>query len=386
MQLNKFNIFSKKKSFLDFLSTTGTIPILCIMGKEAYQLFFFLNLKSDKENAIAKMIIVWIVLQIIFSIVFGMISDKYCRRKTLNVTLGCSLLSILLLKGNFLWSAIIVDGIFCNIIPIARAAYCDIHTCSGRTPNLVNTFMAQAVPWIVLSFNYAVFHNHLFLIVVSFAVIIFLLSTTFFQDFRDKESKIDGNQLKKIYEKFFKAAYIKIALALLIWNSAWWLLLYYGEVMLDEESLQKYFFLIVGIAFFVGTLIAKIFRFSPKKTIPLIFLFTFLLFFFDWVLAMALNLSSIVTPSLFLQFTIIGGIGLPLIYAFFGERATIHEQGTIYGILESVLSASGFLGPFLLSCFVIKDLGHSLFLPLLTFSALLVVSMITRRKNRKKEV
>ena len=119
-------------------------------------------------------------------------------KKTLNITFGASILSVFLLYNGFFWIAIIIDGIFCNVTPIARAAYCDVHTCSGRTPNIINTFIVQSIPWIFLPFLNWNGYNPSFIILALISLLLLLSSIFFFKDFRDKTKKIDLKKVRKL--------------------------------------------------------------------------------------------------------------------------------------------------------------------------------------------
>lgn len=102
----------------------------------------------------------WLALQVIFSSLSGYISDKNLRKIVLFITLAFSIVSTSLLYNNFFWLAIIVDGIFCNITPVARAGYCDYNPNKNRTELMTNTFIAQALPWIVICYNYKIIENY----------------------------------------------------------------------------------------------------------------------------------------------------------------------------------------------------------------------------------
>ena len=98
---------------------------------------------------------------------------------------------------------------------------------------------------------------------------------------------------------------------------------------------------------------------------------------------MLLKLPGTISPYLFLQYTILGGIGLPLIYSYFGEKATVHEQGVVYGFLESIQSASEFIGPFLLGFILsIKDIHYLIVLPFLVISYCLSIKLSNNNKKQ----
>ena len=368
-------------SFLPKVHLRTIIPYLALMLKECFTVFFLIELRKVGYN-IEQLIALWVGLQIIFSVFWGKISDMYCRRKTLNLLLGLSILSIFFLKNNYFLWAVILDGIFGNITCVARAAYCDIHIIHGRIPNIINTFIVQAIPWMLLSYNFTILHRYIFYIVFVLTIMVFILSLIFFKDFRDKNLRKKEKGFKDIITKFSKMTFFRLIVAFFLWNSLWHLILYFGEGHLKELNLHEYFFLITGIAFFTGTIIARIYKFRPERAISLVFLFTFLFFFFDWLLYLLTDFPGDVSSALFLQFTMLFGIGIPLIYSYFGEKATVHEQGTVYGFLESVGSISEFAGPFFLSFVLpLHELRFITFVPFLFVSFLLSINLTTKKEK-----
>lgn len=358
------------------------IPLFCIIADASISMFFLSHLPTAKTN-VELLGSVWVGLQVIFSVVFGVISDKYCRKKTLAFTIISSVVALVLLKLNYFWIAILIDGIFGNIIPVARATYCDIHTLSARVPNIINTFIVLPIPYIVLSLSHHVYSDHLFISVLSFSVISVLLVVFLLKDFRDKDHRKANFIILKIKgSHFYKLKYLRAALALLIWDSAWYIILYYNEQNMSEMQLEKTFLLIVGLAFFVGTIVGRIFRFRVYLAVTVSLLACFLLLFTDGITSVVLDTSQNIPISFFLQFTMLGGVGLPYIFSYFGENAKIHEQGEVYGFLESVLSLAEFIGPFFLLLIPInRGLNYYYILSFLFVSALLSLRLGNKAAN-----
>lgn len=324
------------------------IPLMCIIADASISLFFLSQLPKAKTN-VELLGSVWVGLKVIFSVVFGVISDKYCRKKTLSFTIISSVVALVLLKINYFWIAIFVDGIFGNIIPVARATYCDIHTLSARVPNIINTFIVLPIPYIVLSLSHHLYTDHLFISVLVFSILCILLVIFLLKDFRDQDHRKANFIILKVKgSHFYKLKYLRVVLALLIWDSAWYIILYYNEKNMSELQLEKTFLLIVGLTFFIGATVGRIYRFRVHLAITVTLLSCFLLLFTNWITSLVLNTPKQVPISFFLQFTMLGGVGLPYIFSYFGEIAKIHEQGEVYGFLESILSLAEFIGPFFL--------------------------------------
>jgi hypothetical protein len=128
-------------------------------------------------------------------------------------------------------------------------------------------------------------------------------------------------------------------MAYLLQKICGYFLLYYSESLLSYSELREYFFLIVGLAFFIGMLPVKIFKFRPETTLFPTMIFGFLIVLFD-ALMVNFDITTAVSADLFLQHTFFMGILQPLIYAYFGKRVSIHQQGITYGFLDSVNSSA----------------------------------------------
>jgi MFS family permease len=178
-------------------------PLLAIIVNEAIRIYFFSIINTKNFDVyLEKLLILWLVLQIIFTIVLGKISDRYCRKKVLLITLVASGISIVLLRFDFFIISIIINGIFGSILPIAIAAYCDVHVTRGRTPNILNALLFLPISWIILAINPTLFFDYLFqsaLIITSVSAFLVLF---FFKDIRDKIEKKKSSK-KKLFKYNF---------------------------------------------------------------------------------------------------------------------------------------------------------------------------------------
>lgn len=84
-----------------------------------------------------------------------------------------------------------------------------------------------------------------------------------------------------------------------------------------------------------------------------------------------------------MHFSLIGGIGLPLFYVFFGVQATTHQQGTVFGLLESVRSLTELSGPVILALISITNL-YSFLIPQ-SIVAFLLVTTLSLKKQKELE-
>jgi MFS family permease len=325
---------SNKKYLKVFL--LSLIPLSIIILGEVFKIYLFNEGKvafDNNEVKIKAFIDKINFYQLIFSPVVGFLSDKYGRKPILILTLTSLITSGILLKMHVFPSLTAWLYSVGAIIPVARATYCDVHITNKRIPNIVNTFIAQSIPWIVFSqLSFPLWNSFATLIVVSF---LFILILFFFKDWQDKNHRKTSFEFEKIKKAYGLSLCIRIIVALIISNSLWNMLFFYFEERQSELFIGQ---LSQGLAFFLGTLVARFSHLDEKKLLGLIFI----------LIAASLSLQTIewgmqgyqgnIIPSFFINFSFFGGIGLPIIYSFFGRKADIHEQGALYGLLHSFQS------------------------------------------------
>ncbi len=353
------------------------IPLLAIFVHGLHQIYFLIRLKNAPVNVVYVSAI-WVALQCIFATLFGLISDKYCRKKTLVFTLGCSMLSLPLLEAGWFWPAIVISGMLGNIAPIARAAYCDVQLKRNQEPNIINTFLVLPLPFIVLSFNLHLFERYSSYFIHFVELVTFLACVFLFTDQRDKSHRdISSHFFKTLLKKFSNGPSIRLLFSFYILNSGWWLLTYLVEAHSSEAKLLNYFFLVIGLSFLAGAIFCRIYSFSPARALPLLTLVIAVLFVFDWLYSVIFGNIAIATS--FMHFTLIGGVVLPLWYVFFSQQAKTHEQGTVFGFLESLRSLTELTGPLILIFISINNIYY-LLIPQSIVGLLLVLSL-KRGKN-----
>lgn len=380
------NVESRTGGFQAFLHQMfrhySWIPLLAILV-EGMQLIYFLTHFKKTDVNVEVISAVWVGLQVIFATFFGLVSDRFCRKKILILGLVSSVISLPLLEVGCYWSAVFINGIFGNMEPIARAAYCDVQVHHKMEPNIINTFLILPLPYIILSFNYHLFEDYAFIFILSIAIIALLFCIFLFKDKRDLESRKRAfGALKHLKKKYLNGPCIRLLIAFYITNSGWWILTYFAEGHLAVQSLLKYFFLIIGLAFLAGAIIARAYLFKPEKAVPILFLSVVILLFFDYLFYLVIGNDIISTT--FMHFTLIGGVALPLIYAYYGNDAGVHEQGTVYGILESVRSLTELSGPLILSLIALTSTNFVI-IPLSVVSLLLVLSLKKKKVEQGEE-
>ena len=307
-----------------------------------------------------------------FAPLFGFISDKYCRKKMLLLVLGCSTFSVPLLDAGWIWPAVLINGVFGNVAPIARAAYCDVQLIRNKETNVINTFFIQPLPFILLSFSPPLFNEYAVLLIHIIEVVALLACLFFFTDQRDKHH---GEAIDRFYRHFtrifFNRMSLRFLLSFYILNSSWWFSTYLVDIYSNEDNVL-YYFLATGLVFLIGTIICRIYSFLPERALPLLTLAVAMFFLSDWLFSSILGGLNV--ESSFMHNTMIRGIILPLWYVYFGLQAKLHEQGGVFGFMDSIWSLTELTGPLILMVITIHNIYY-LMVPAAIVSALLVLSI-----------
>lgn len=342
------------------------IVLLCIASKEVFKLCFLLVF-SDIGEVGENYATLWIGLQVVFSIVAGHLSDKHCRKSVLAFTVLISSLSILLLYMNQILPAVIIDGIFCNVTAVARAAYCDVSYFKlskhykGKKEGYQNehgenhgrshvriiaeSYAVQALPWVIICSSYKIYNSYVFKLAILTWIVSFFSSFFVLKIQKDKNHSEELSMISSI--KRLGKTKIRIFLSFLFLGISYHLMQYYLDSHFQKETLSNSFFLL-GVGIFIGNIVHLFVRFVPNlKNLFTTYLICALLFVFGYISSKYFSSASLSNFSYYLPFAGISSFALPLIYAGFIKHTKIHEEGFLFGILEALLSLAEFLGPIL---------------------------------------
>lgn len=336
----------KKNRLINLIFNYATIPLISIITWQASRIFFFFKLKEVPYN-VNKILLLWFFLQIIFSVILGMISDKFCRKKVLNITVLGSLISVILLDYKFYFIAVIINGVFGNILPIALASYSDVHVFHNKEANFFDAFIVKSCVIIALAMNYKIYYEYLLPIIIIISLANLFLVTFFFKDFRDKKPQKYVKSVLSLVKKIKTFKFYGGFLIIFFLSTAWFALQFHNESFMQNEEIRMDFFLILGVAMFTGGLIARIFNFDSDDCLFFIVFFVFLTFLFNGFISSMLGDKHII-DDIFLQFSILSGIAFPLFFMSIMKKTTVHQHGTAFGLVDSIIifsevTASSFL-------------------------------------------
>ncbi len=382
----------KHKVFLSSL-----FPLFCLLFAEWGKIYFLDEIKIFQKYG--NYLRYTINISIIVYPILGQLSDTWCRKKVLFISLVFLILSILCLHIKL---PILAVCFFASspLSAISRAAYCDVHITNGKSPNIVNTFIVQAVPWIIFPFIFYASSRFFYLSGILLIIFVLLL----FKDQRDKDIKRFHFGLSEALKTYGTRTSLIIILAFLSANIGWSILFYYIEKNQSISMLCKSFLLSPGLAFFLGAVFARLFI-RKKRLLFFYFkatkhpslktdnyfklLITLSLGVMPFLITISL-LSCILSKSqidivfmMFPEITLFGGFLIPILYVFFSSRLSYHSLGLVFTTIEILQTSTESLGEWLGS---IKYLTNSFYLAIValgfTFIAIILLTFLSDKKKK----
>lgn len=313
-----------------------------------------------KQNGFYELILYssFLIFSIIASPIQAGYSDFYCRKKSLVVSLSFSLASvffILLSLQNlyspflFLSLAILAKAGLGNNVPLSWAGIADTQTKNFRFSFGLST-SAMAFGYLILIVIQKLFslNASFFIIILSLSIILYFC-IKYFTDIRDKKSpeeiqsqlkKIEGKilileEMKLIINNFLKYRHIRKALV----TYFLWELSFYAVLITDVDlKIKEFNHLSLGmmVGYLIGVLLLRIFQ---KKTddqmIRTGYIISLLSLTFIFILSPVYNMQFILIPC-FSCFSLAAAFLAPSLFAILSREKGPHEQGKIYGLIDSV--------------------------------------------------
>ena len=340
--------------------------------------------------------VIFLLTQIIAAPIQSGFSDRYCRRKSLLVSLSFSIISIIiiLVSSNVYFSIlsffliILAKGGFGNTLPMSLAGIADTKSPNTRFSMGLATAAMAAGYLVLLIFRMTLKQSILpYVLIVLFIVVVYV-GVKYFFDVRDKDSKttsVSSNEPKwKIALKEFrlvleepkliKNEFKKPRPRWAIYTFLFWEISQYSIHMLNVDlQINRFSHLTTSMAsgYLVGIIFLKILhKVSDSKMIRigyLISLFSVLPFYF---LLPFFDDTKIVMMICYFFFNLGAVFLAPSLFSILARERQSHEQGKIFGLLESTDTIA-----FLLSA-IVTILYNSSKLPtvfIVSFSILILI-------------
>jgi hypothetical protein len=290
----------------------------------------------------------------------GSFSDHYCRKKSLIFALFAVIAAqSLILAGVsvsgssavsattffLLLCGFLIDGIFGNVATIARAALVDSAFLGSIRKALGYSFALIGLPWILI-FSVKLPLEAVIAITLALNLIALALVSYKFSDNRD-EKAIHPFTLKNevsSFLKIFKSAPFVIGVLAFLVSEIGFEFIFLYETDIVQDGQMAFIYPLFGLGFSCGSLFQSFVSISLKNMKGIILLgfaasFVSILinpifFYFqgesdlssiDW----ARGASILATTS---------GFYFPSIFALFSHYFKTHQQGKIFGFLESTLN------------------------------------------------
>ncbi len=330
------------------------ILFLAIFASTFFEYFFVDSMSKEPAfaNNFAYMTNKLVIIQIFFAIFQSSISDLYCRKKMLVISILFTLVSLFLFKEAMnLGSTVLLNiaiwtlGTVGNVVPIAWAGIADISEKREMRFKLSLSILSIAVgAYLTLiiepqySFKALFYWNLLVLVSV-------LCTSFFFQDLRadKKNGKINPwksfihemKGLKLILSKSFNRWAF---LAFFFSEVAYYQIFFRVETLHNDPMLNNAVPYAVAGGYTVGSFIVKIIHTKGREVVSYGLIFLFLTILFTVVLSVLGALNIIIFAILFTLLNIGVAIFTPSLFALISPINEPHEQGKIFGLLDSAES------------------------------------------------
>jgi MFS family permease len=366
-----FNAINEKSDFMQKIEksakkTNYFLPllILFILADVICDNFILQSFNKQSSNLEFWLFICLLLLQVFAAPLQAGFSDFYCRKKSLVVSLFFSLLALTLIflysQHAFFFPAVlfmivIIKGLFGNTIPLSRAAIADTQQKNFRFSfGLSSASFAVAYLLLIAANKYITEAESNFYIIIFYSVLLFLC-IRIFKDIRDKTTfKSHGIDRKTENLPILKSTInlIKIEFSLILKDIChkdtyksliafllWEISLYCILILYVDFSVKEFSSIAVSmmIGYLSGIFTLKFCRKTKDKT----------------MIKIGYNISALSLVPFFIFIPIFNEINLyllnvgyffhtfgnaflcPTLFAILSKDRKPHEQGKIYGLIES---------------------------------------------------
>ncbi len=382
------DLYENKQKYFLFLITAILLYFVFI---DEVSNTFLINASSKiltEESKIHEHTIVYLLLglQIIFSPLQSGFSDYYLRRKSIIVSISATLISLILFKLSincgvvFLIIPIIIKGALGNTLPIAWAGIADVTKGKNVRFALALSICALAVgSWGSLIVTPFLKINIFFLSILILAIMGVCYAIYPFRDSKDSPKphflkRLSPVQLLKgecigIYNIAKKPLSVFALFSFLFSEISFYQILFRVEVF-SSYTCFVHVPLAIGIGYTIGTIALKFFKIKDKLVclIGLIISVSSILFI-NFLFALKLE-NQITFTAFFACYSFGYALFTPALFSLISLRNQPHQQGKIYGIIESIDSLASLITFFIV--FIAKELTCNFVLILST--ALILIS------------
>lgn len=379
-----------------------TVIILCsIAFSESIKLnlLIFFNSLSGITESLNNF---WLTGCFIGPIFLGWISDRFLKHSLrkptaiLSMLFSCItfLLIIYLDNSNAIYKFLaLFNGLCGTYLGVARAFVLDQQSRENRLMAFILTIVFQCITWVVvgnLFINKILTLDRLTVFNAVLFPVIILLSVFFTSDPRrcSEEAKSSLIELKLLFKKYGDFYHLGLLLSFLFLSLSYHLMPYLIDyVAISKSELLFKSFSILGIGVGIGAAFASFIKAPTKIALPLGYGMASLLLlgmsYLHWADYTTNNFFS--WPTILL-FSTIGGTLWVITLKDFLDRASLSEDGAIFGVFEAFQSAGEIMASlvisYLLPKILLKHHANSILLVvvLLAFFAILIPKLKNLRQ------
>lgn len=342
------------------------------------------------------LIILYLVVQILIAPIQAGFSDFYCRKKSLAVSLLFSLLSLLFAflfrekALNFFavfFIIIFLKGFLGNTIPIAWAAVADLQSKDLRFALAMAT-APYALGYLLLN----IYNNHLSMVqsnifTMTVYAILIILCITVFRDLRD-ERRVHREEITSLPKKLKEE--IKLLkedildkrintglLAYLLWSASLYSVL---VLLVDFKTPFHSTASIMMYGYIVGVVVLKfVSKVDNNKIIYLGYIVSIVPFIFYFGTYYFLGPIGIILSISYFFYGMGNAYLSPTILSILSKEKHLHEQGKIFGLIDSVDTLGFLIGSIAILIYRICAI-HMVYMIILSMT-LFVISIIPFAMN-----
>lgn len=290
------------------------------------------------------------LLQFVFSIVQGGISDHSCRKKSL-IFAFCAILFgqlFFLLAFKYFWMisiTVLLYGLLGNVTPISRAALVDTHLKNDFRLSVGLSTVAIALGWVLMMYAAYFFAPFTVCLIVTSLCLLSIGLTFFLIDKADLDEYSGPKKLVKAIKKdllvlasLLRHSWVSWAmLGYLIAETAFYQVFARGKAQIDNPDVR---FVITTwvIGYCAGVFLEKIIlRNGSEKTGMVL---GALISIASMVALIFITVGKCKAPVFLIStntfFALGFGFFIPCLFSLISKKHGVHVQGKIYGLIDSV--------------------------------------------------
>lgn len=315
------------------------------------------------------------LLQAIGAIVFGFLSDRFCRRQIALLVQFVALFSsitLLFFPSNIFF--IMLSGFFYNPLSIFRASLVDNIPHMSKVQLIAYSFIAQILPF---SFFHKLANLHPDFLIKSSACLLILTFLASLLFFRDKRDKLTHNAIYFNTQEIVHPLQCKRFLLTFLAYSAAQSVNFFTSNLLGNYASNAILFATLSTAAILGAFVAILYKKTPHVSVLTVNYGISVLVTSIPIICIAFyNYQAVPIPLELIIFASLSSFGLPFVYDILLSSANAYYRGFTCGLLEALYSLST-----IISAPIVYALRVNILPALFVILALFLTSTLIQRQS-----